>query len=57
MKRKTGGLELVTVLIVAGHVVDSTGVSATGPDEFRQRNKVLEPDDVMLTLDKITGRE
>lgn len=60
VKHADGGLELITLYVVrradgAARVIDETGATYTGLDDFRAGNDLLDHDDAMLTLRDLTS--
>ncbi|GAA1989314.1 hypothetical protein GCM10009754_79460 [Amycolatopsis minnesotensis] len=48
VKHPDGALELMTLFVANGKVIDANGETYPGLEEFRARNDLLGPDDVML---------
>ncbi|MBN6041184.1 hypothetical protein [Amycolatopsis sp. 195334CR] len=54
VKHSDGELELMTLFLANGKVVDATGETHSGLDEFRDNNDLLDADDVMLVPSDLT---
>ncbi|QFU89816.1 hypothetical protein YIM_23195 [Amycolatopsis sp. YIM 10] len=54
VKRSNNDLELMTLFIANGKVIDANGETHSGLDEFRENNDLLEPDDVILVPRDLT---
>jgi hypothetical protein len=55
VKREDGSLELLTLLVAAGRLIDADGKTYDGLNDFRENNDLLSPDDVMLAPRNLTA--
>jgi hypothetical protein len=55
VKREDGSLELLTLLVAAGRLIDADGKIYDGLNDFRENNDLLSPDDVMLAPRNLTA--
>lgn len=54
-KHPDGSLELLTLFVANGKLIDATGRTYTGLDDFRANNELLSSDDVILAPRNITA--
>jgi hypothetical protein len=55
VKREHGSLELLTLFVAAGRLVDANGKNYDGLSDFREHNDLLSSDDVMLAPRNLTA--
>ncbi|MFI7131565.1 hypothetical protein ACIBQ1_38225 [Nonomuraea sp. NPDC050153] len=55
VKHPDGSLELLTLFVVNGKLIDATGRTYTGLNDFRANNDLLSSDDVILAPRNITA--
>ncbi len=55
VKHPDGSLELLTLFVANGKLIDATGRTYAGLDDFRANNDLLSSDDVILAPRNITA--
>lgn len=57
VKHEDGSLELLTLYVAGGVLIDSTGETYGSLDEFRENNDLLDSDDLILAARDITSTD
>lgn len=55
VKHEDGSFELLTLFVANGKLIDSTGQTYTGLDDFRENNELLDADDLIMAPRNITA--